>query len=637
MEDVALCGASVAEAEQAARALARLEDPELEVPGASLPGLVRLGPLLGLEEVTASQVRRLWGSPGVSTPIGVGERGVMELDVVRDGPHGLVGGTTGSGKSEFLRSLVAGLAARNDPTRLTFILIDFKGGAAFKTCERLPHTIGTISNLDAQMADRALRALEAEMTYRQRLFASAGDGVDNLDAYLATSPSEPVPRLLLVVDEFAMLAKEYPDVLSSLVSVAAVGRTLGVHMVLATQRPAGVVNDDILANTNLRVALRVQSREDSSNVIDVPDAAAIGRQQKGRALVKLGQDDITPVQTPLVTGPIESEEREAIAFTDLTTGGSPAPSRPAPPGHHQGGSHLQGAADDGVGGVGEDPGGPVGVHPVQGVGQGGAQELTGPDPHHRLHRLYRPTLQLLSPAPGPTTQVTAPHDPGDLLGEGLPAAGTQLGVVVQPGRGLRVLGQADGGPARPGQDVAQPLGGVGGVAQHPQVPVGAADHLGELAEGQQPGVGVGAVGEPADHDRQELTLDGGTTGDPLGEGLDMTQGTIRVQVPEGRQALTGGVRAQGHLVGGQARGRPQQRTVVDLLVEAADLPLEIPEDGDQSGGVGQAVPVDPPPDPPEVLRTLRQVVGAAQAGQLGPVLQQAQGPVAVGQGRGVSP
>ena len=94
-------------------------------------------------------------------------------------------------------------------------------------------------------------------------------------------------------------------------------------------RPAGVVNDDILANTNMRVALRVQSREDSSNVIDVPDAAAIGRQQKGRALVKLGQDDITPVQTALVTGPIESEEREAIAFTDLTTGGSSAPSRPA--------------------------------------------------------------------------------------------------------------------------------------------------------------------------------------------------------------------------------------------------------------------------------------------------------------------
>ena len=111
-----------------------------------------------------------------------------------------------------------------------------------------------------------------------------------------------MPRLLLVIDEFAMLAKDFPDVLSSLVSIGAVGRTLGVHMILATQRPAGVVNDDILANTNLRVALRVQSREDSSNVIGVPDASEISRSQMGRAYVKLGQNDISPVQTALVTG-----------------------------------------------------------------------------------------------------------------------------------------------------------------------------------------------------------------------------------------------------------------------------------------------------------------------------------------------
>lgn len=329
-EAVCLVGLGVDDARTAAMALARLEDPELEVPGASLPALVRLSPLLGLEEVSAEEVRRSWRTPGVSTPVGVGEHGPLVLDLVRDGPHGLVGGTTGSGKSEFLRSLVAGLAARNDPTRLTFILIDFKGGAAFATCERLPHTIGTISNLDAQMADRALRALEAEMTYRQRLFAEAGEGVDNLDAYLATGPRQPMPRLLLVVDEFAMLAKEYPDVLSSLVSVAAVGRTLGVHMVLATQRPAGVVNDDILANTNLRVALRVQSREDSSNVIGVPDASGIGRQQKGRALVKLGQDDITPVQTALVTGAVEEQEREPVTAR-LLTGDEPGAGGPASP------------------------------------------------------------------------------------------------------------------------------------------------------------------------------------------------------------------------------------------------------------------------------------------------------------------
>ncbi len=326
VEEVVLAGIDLAVADRCARDLARFDDPELVVPGAALPGLVRLPPLLGIDELSAQAIRELWSSSDrISTPIGIGEQGSFALDLVRDGPHGLVGGTTGSGKSEFLRSLVAGLAARNDPTRLTFILIDFKGGAAFATCERLPHTIGTVSNLDEQLADRALRALEAEMRHRQRVFASAGEGIDNLDAYLATNPAEPMPRLLLVVDEFAMLAKEYPDVLSSLVSVAAVGRTLGVHMILATQRPAGVVNEDILANTNLRVALRVQSRDDSINVIDVPAASSIGRTQMGRAYVKLGQDDITPVQTALVTGRSERQTSTLVDVQPFAFGQDTAP------------------------------------------------------------------------------------------------------------------------------------------------------------------------------------------------------------------------------------------------------------------------------------------------------------------------
>ncbi|MDY0891823.1 FtsK/SpoIIIE domain-containing protein [Frigoribacterium sp. CFBP9030] len=331
VDDVVLAGVDVPTAEECARHLAHFDDPELIVPGASLPSLVRLPELLGVPRVDAESVQSMWRArTGVSTPIGSSESGVLTLDLVADGPHGLVGGTTGSGKSEFLRSLVAGLAARNDPTRLNFILIDFKGGAAFAACERLPHTIGTISNLDEQLADRALRSLEAEMQRRQRVFAEAGDDIDNLEAYLATSPAEPMPRLLLVVDEFAMLAKDFPDVLSSLVSVAAVGRTLGVHMILATQRPAGVVNDDILANTNLRVALRVQSREDSSNVIGVPAAAGISRAQTGRAYVKLGQDDITPVQTALVTGRALEAAAEAVSVREIGQFGVPAP-RPAPP------------------------------------------------------------------------------------------------------------------------------------------------------------------------------------------------------------------------------------------------------------------------------------------------------------------
>ncbi|MCU1511304.1 MAG: cell division protein FtsK [Arthrobacter sp.] len=331
VEDVILAGLDQEEALRCAMRVAHFDDPELSVPGASLPPLVRLPGLLGYDRPDSTTIRRLWqASTGVSTPIGTGENGTLTLDLVKDGPHGLVGGTTGSGKSEFLRSLVAGLAARNDPTRLNFILVDFKGGAAFKACERLPHTIGTISNLDEQLADRAIRALEAEMERRQRVFAEAGEGIDNLTAYLATNPAEPMPRLLLVIDEFAMLAKDFPDVLKALVSVGAVGRTLGVHMILATQRPAGVVSDDILANTNLRVALRVQSRDDSNNVIGVPAASAIGRAQMGRAFVKLGQDDITPVQTALVTGRAQLGGGPAVDVREIRQFGVPVPAA-APP------------------------------------------------------------------------------------------------------------------------------------------------------------------------------------------------------------------------------------------------------------------------------------------------------------------
>ena len=332
VNDVIIGGIDLDYVTKLARMLAEFDDPELIIPGAGLPGLVRLPELTGIgTPPTAQKIINTWQkSTGYSTEIGVGDQGVYTLDLVKDGPHGLVGGTTGSGKSEFLRSLVAGLAAHNDPTRLNFILIDFKGGAAFKACERLPHTIGTISNLDEQLANRALISLEAEMERRQRLFASVGEGVDNIIEYHATNPPEPMPRLLLVIDEFAMLAKDFPDVLTSLVSIGAVGRTLGVHMILATQRPAGVVNNDILANTNLRVALRVQSKEDSSNVIEVPDAASIERSQMGRAYIKLGQTDITPIQTALVTGFSGVVERAPIELRSTNIFGVPEAPRALP-------------------------------------------------------------------------------------------------------------------------------------------------------------------------------------------------------------------------------------------------------------------------------------------------------------------
>ena len=181
---------------------------------------------------------------------------MFAIDFVADGPHGLVGGTTGSGKSELLRTLVAGLAASVDPDHLTFVLIDFKGGSAFDECARLPHTVGMVTDLDEHLAERALRCLEAELRHRERALREPG-AVD-LPDYLRKGLPEPLPRLLVIIDEFATLKAELPDFVDALVGVAQRGRSLGVHLVLATQRPPGAVSDNIRANTNLRIALRVQ-------------------------------------------------------------------------------------------------------------------------------------------------------------------------------------------------------------------------------------------------------------------------------------------------------------------------------------------------------------------------------------------
>jgi S-DNA-T family DNA segregation ATPase FtsK/SpoIIIE len=310
--EVLLAGISVTTAHDCARDLARFEDPELQQVGGGLPDGVRLLPLLDLERVDADSVRKSWRragrDPGALAPLGVTEGGVFSLDLIRDGPHGLVGGTTGSGKSELLRSLVAALAVHADPAHLTFVLMDFKGGAAFDACSRLPHTVGMVSDLEAGLAERALEALNAEIEYRERLLRSVG--ADNLPEYLALDPAEPLPRLLVVIDEFATLAKEHPDVLSSLVSVAQRGRTLGVHMILATQRPSGAVNDNIRTNTNLRIALRVQDSHDSTDVIGTPDAAQLSRLRPGRAYIRLGPGEIVPIQTALVTC-VTNEDRDA--------------------------------------------------------------------------------------------------------------------------------------------------------------------------------------------------------------------------------------------------------------------------------------------------------------------------------------
>ena len=236
--------------------------------------------------------------------IGESYDGPFAIDITRDGPHGLVAGTTGSGKSELLQTFVASLAAANRPDAMTFVLIDYKGGSAFKDCARLPHTVGMVSDLDGHLTERALASLSAELKRREEiLLARRGEGHRRLQRHPAAKPRlEPLPRLILIIDEFASLVAELPDFVTGLVGIAQRGRSLGVHLILATQRPAGVVSADIRANTNLRIALRVTDKNESSDVIDVPDAAWISKSTPGRCYVRSGASGPVGVQSSRIGG-----------------------------------------------------------------------------------------------------------------------------------------------------------------------------------------------------------------------------------------------------------------------------------------------------------------------------------------------
>ncbi|MGH9281900.1 MAG: FtsK/SpoIIIE domain-containing protein, partial [Acidimicrobiales bacterium] len=311
-------------ARRAARALSGLEDPEVPDLGADLPDGVSLVDLVG-GEITPETISQRWKSggrvPRMVGPIGVAGDGPVEIDWVADGPHALVAGTTGSGKSEMLRSVVAGLAASLDSEHLNFVLIDYKGGSAFAQCAGLPHTVGMVTDLDEHLGARALRSLEAELRYRETRLRDAG--ASDLKQYLQDGHPEPLPRLLIIIDEFATMAAELPDFIDALVGIAQRGRSLGVHMILATQRPGGAVNDNIRANTNLRISLRVQEPGESSDIIGTPLAAQIGRRQAGRGYVRLGASDVFPFQAALVTGVTRKEDTTAIGVSRFVFGPEP--------------------------------------------------------------------------------------------------------------------------------------------------------------------------------------------------------------------------------------------------------------------------------------------------------------------------
>ncbi|MEO6826613.1 MAG: FtsK/SpoIIIE domain-containing protein [Microbacteriaceae bacterium] len=240
-----------------------------------LPATVALAELLRESRAPEGPRRRT-----LSGPIGIGGTGIVEVDLVADGPHAVVGGTTGSGKSELLVTWVAGLAARYSPEEVTFLLVDFKGGAAFASLTALAHCVGVLTDLDQVQAQRAIESLRAELRHRERILASAA-ARDIADEAIAGA----LPRLVIVVDEFAAMIDAFPDLHALFVDIAARGRSLGVHLILCTQRPAGVVRDSLLANCNLRMSLRVNNKADSAAVVGSELAALLPAMPPGRCVV----------------------------------------------------------------------------------------------------------------------------------------------------------------------------------------------------------------------------------------------------------------------------------------------------------------------------------------------------------------
>ena len=299
---------SVAWADRVARALAPVRDVSRDDSASMIPDSARLLDLIHMPDPSADLVLMAWQKRGRTTkvPIGVSADGLYILDLSADGPHGLIAGTTGAGKSELLQTIIAVLCVANRPDAMTFVLIDYKGGSAFKDCARLPHTVGMVSDLDGHLTVRALDSLGAELKRREEMLLHAG--AKDIEDYWDTRrlrPElnlEPMPRLVLIIDEFAAMVAELPDFVHGLIDIARRGRSLGVHLLLATQRPAGVVSADIRANTNLRIALRVTSSDESADVIDAPDSAYIAKSTPGRCYVRSGASNLVAVQSARIGG-----------------------------------------------------------------------------------------------------------------------------------------------------------------------------------------------------------------------------------------------------------------------------------------------------------------------------------------------
>jgi S-DNA-T family DNA segregation ATPase FtsK/SpoIIIE len=260
--------------------------------------------LAGILPLSSAEVARRWSpsadTTGLAVPVGLGRNGTVHVDIERDGPHLLVAGTTGSGKSEFLRTMVAALAASYPPDRINLLFVDFKGGSGLGPLTGLPHCVGMLSDLGLQEIDRTLVSLRAEVRRREELLASAR--ARDLTAYRAQDRGLPaLPHLIIVIDEFRMLVDEAPRALTELMRIAAIGRSLGLHLIMATQRPQGSITADIRANVTSRVVLRVQSGMESIDVMNSAHAADIPIATPGRAFLVKGAEAPQEFQSATLT------------------------------------------------------------------------------------------------------------------------------------------------------------------------------------------------------------------------------------------------------------------------------------------------------------------------------------------------
>ncbi|MDE5415224.1 type VII secretion protein EssC [Alkalihalobacterium chitinilyticum] len=309
--------------EEVSRALAPIN--HLQSLKNSIPESVTFLEMYGVERVEELEISARWQAnetyKSLAVPLGLrGKQDIVQLNLHEKahGPHGLVAGTTGSGKSEIIQSYILSLSVNFHPYEVAFLLIDYKGGGMANLFKNLPHLVGTITNLDRSQSMRALASIKAELQKRQRLFGE--NDVNHINQYQKLykqgKVQEPMPHLFLISDEFAELKSEQPDFMKELVSTARIGRSLGIHLILATQKPSGIVDDQIWSNSKFKLALKVQNASDSNEILKTPDAAEITL--PGRAYLQVGNNEIYELFQSAWSGADYIPDQDDFELVDTT-------------------------------------------------------------------------------------------------------------------------------------------------------------------------------------------------------------------------------------------------------------------------------------------------------------------------------